>query len=68
MEIVKLGFNEKEEEVKMYVQLKNMLIKKGYKPLNNTTCSYSLDYNRTTAPYNIIISQHNNNIINKVAA
>lgn len=67
MEIVRFGFIEKDEEVKMYSQLREMLVKKGYKPLNNTTCSCYLDYNRTTAPYNIIISHHYNNI-NKVAA
>lgn len=40
MEIVRFGFIEKDEEVKMYSQLREMLVKKGYKPLN-TTISYS---------------------------
>lgn len=59
------NFFKKHRETKMYNQIKKMLIKKGYKPINNITYTYSFDCKQTKRsnkslnqykyPYSIVI-------------
>lgn len=54
---VKFDFLEKESELEMYGKVREMLIKNGYKPLNNITITFSLDYKQTNSPYTLSIKQ-----------
>lgn len=58
MEKVKFNFLKKECEEKMYGKVRRMLIKKGYKPLNNITYTSYMDYNKTKYPYTITLTTH----------
>lgn len=62
---VKRNFLKKSREEEMYRKFRKMLIKKGYKPLNNITYTYSFDCKQTKRsnkspnqhkyPYSIVI-------------
>lgn len=56
--MVEFNFIKKEREVEMYGKIRKMLIKKGYKPLNNIRYKYCLDYKKTKYPYNIILTHY----------
>ena len=61
----KRDFYKKSREEEIYSKIRKMLIKKGYKPLNNITYTYSFDYKKTCRskhsltrfkyPYSIIV-------------
>lgn len=65
MSEVKRNFFKKSREEEMYRKFRKMLIKKGYKPLNNITYTYSFDCKQTKRsnkspnqhkyPYSIVI-------------
>ena len=43
------NFYKKEREADCYRKYRNLLIKKGYKPLNNITYTYSFDYKKNVS-------------------
>lgn len=47
MKEVKMNFLKKSNEEEMYSKIVKMLLKKGYKPLNNTIYRYTFDCKRT---------------------
>ena len=55
-------FSEKMSEVEKYNYIKNQLIRKGYKPLNNITYTTKLNYSETVFPYTITITYHTEKI------
>ena len=55
MNTVKMIFLKKECELEMYNNIVNMLLKKGFKPLNNTVYKYTFSCRNTTTsnyPFN----------------
>ena len=62
---VESNFYKKEREADCYRKYRDLLIKKGYTPLNNITYTYSFDYKKTCRskhsltrfkyPYSIIV-------------
>lgn len=49
------GFSKKMSEVEKYNYIKNQLIGKGFKPLNNITYTTKFDCRETVFPYTITI-------------
>jgi len=51
MENIIFNFIKQHREEKVYQKVRKILIKKGYKPLNNITYTYSFDCKQTKRPY-----------------
>lgn len=59
MKEVKMNFLKKSNEEEMYSKIVKMLLKKGYKPINNTTYRYTFDC-KLTKTSNYPFSKFNN--------